>query len=91
MFNLQGAQSSGVCALAYLPRSGLLLTAGACGQVRLWACARAWRTGRLATPTLLATVKEHRQRVTGLEVTGDEAEFLSCSKDGSCIIWELGG
>ena len=61
------------------------MTGGADGSVRAWL----WRHGSVSAPKLLATVREHKRDIVSVAITKDEAEILTASKDGTCIIWAL--
>ena len=71
-------------ALSTALRSGIV-TGGADGSVRAWL----WRHGSDSAPKLLATVREHKRDIVSVAITKDEAEILTASKDGTCIIWAL--
>ena len=71
-------------ALSTSLRSGIA-TGGAEGSVRTWL----WRHGSTSGPKLLATVREHKKEIVSVAVTSDEAEIMTASKDGTCIIWAV--
>ena len=79
-----GAHIKGLTALSTSLRSGIV-TGGADGSVRAWL----WRHGSVSAPRLLATVREHKRDIVSVAVTRDEAEIMTASKDGTCIIWAL--
>ncbi|XP_043195551.1 cilia- and flagella-associated protein 52-like [Amphibalanus amphitrite] len=81
-FMIRDVHNRGVTALAPFSTGKLLITGGGEGQVR------AWEIGR-HTQTLRAALKEHRGSVTCLRLTRDDAECVSASTDGSCIIWDV--
>lgn len=79
---IPGVHSPGVTSLALLRNR--ILTGGRNGQMRSWSLGYG-----NAKPKLVATVQEHKGEIVGVEVTRDEAECITGSKDGSCIIWDI--
>ncbi len=49
---------------------------------------RVWRLGK-QSQTLEASLKDHRGSVNAIRIRKDDAECVSASSDGSCIIWDL--
>ncbi|XP_069181564.1 cilia- and flagella-associated protein 52-like [Procambarus clarkii] len=75
------AHHAGVNSVAALS-SGHLVSGGRDGRVRVWL---AEGSGMRMT----ASQKEHRGEVTYLALAPSETRVLSCSGDGSCILWRL--
>lgn len=99
VFTVQGAHSEGVASLAILSSPGhrgepsALLTGGVVdGKFRSWTMPSQYSLFRQKVPgkpNLLCTVKEHSGTIVGIQITKDQKEGLTTSKDGSCIIWDL--
>lgn len=49
---------------------------------------RVWRLGK-TSQTLEASLKDHRGPVNCIRIKASDAECVSASSDGSCIIWDL--
>ncbi|KAJ4454932.1 putative U3 small nucleolar RNA-associated protein 21 [Paratrimastix pyriformis] len=78
LWSLMDAHRGGVTAIATTQR--FIISGGEGGEVRVW---------ELRTRELVAHLKEHTQRVTGLAVFTDEQHILSSSKDRSFLCWDL--
>ncbi|KAK7068108.1 hypothetical protein SK128_020816 [Halocaridina rubra] len=63
-------------------RNGRVVSGGRDGRVRVWA-----QEG--IGMRMVASQKEHRGEVTHLAVDETQDRILSCSGDGTCILWEL--
>lgn len=61
-----------------------VVSGGVEGQVRVWKIGRSNES-----QTLVATMKEHRSRVTQLKVNRDDEEVVSSSDDGTIYSWSL--
>ena len=81
-FQINDAHQNGVTSLVGTAESERLVTGGHDGTVRVWQLGR-------QKQTLLHSMKEHRSRVWSLKLSRSGNEALSCSADGSCIIWDL--
>ena len=81
-FQINDAHPQGVTSLVGTSESQRLVTGGQDGTVRVWQLGR-------QKQTLLHSMKEHRSRVWSLKLSRSGTEALSCSADGSCIIWDL--
>ncbi|XP_045122499.1 cilia- and flagella-associated protein 52-like [Portunus trituberculatus] len=78
---MDDAHHAGVNTVCVL-KSGKLVSGGRDGRVRVWAV-----DGRRVL--MEASQKEHRGEVTHLALAPTETRVLSCSGDGSCILWSL--
>lgn len=81
IFAIHEAHKEGVTALATCVDK--IVSGGVRGEVRVW---------RIASPQfqqLEATMKEHRDRVSAIQVREDDLRAVSTSRDGSCIVWDL--
>ncbi|OAE26471.1 hypothetical protein AXG93_815s1330 [Marchantia polymorpha subsp. ruderalis] len=72
----------GVTALCPTSDSCRIVSGGVEGRVRVW------RVGN-QSHSLIASMKEHRGAISGVQVRKNDTECISCSSDGSCIIWDL--
>lgn len=69
-----------------------IVSGGGEGSVRVWEIRRGLtRRGFAAVTTtaLLFTLKEHQNTVTCIKVRRNDAECVTSSYDGSCVIWDL--
>ena len=77
------AHSGGVTALATTSDCARVLSGGGEGLVRVW------RIGPQSR-SMVASMREHKARVTSIVVRPSGSEFASASSDGSCIVWDMG-
>ena len=82
MYEIVDAHKKGVTALKGTCDSERVVSGGMDGTVRVW------KIGK-QKQTLLKSMKEHRSRVWCIKINRTRNEALSCSADGSCIIWDL--
>jgi len=80
LWTLMDAHRDGVTAIAVTRNGRFIITGGEGGEVRVW---------ELRTRELVAHLKEHTQRVTGIVIFEDDQHILSCSKDRSFLCWDL--
>ncbi|XP_024356612.1 cilia- and flagella-associated protein 52 isoform X2 [Physcomitrium patens] len=72
----------GVYAIATTSDSLRIVSGGVEGNVRVW------RIGS-QSHSMLASMKAHTQACTYIAVKKDNSECVSCSNDGSCMVWDL--
>jgi len=82
MFCINDAHRDGVTALECTQDCRRLVSGGEDGQVRIWQLDR-------SSQKMIASLKEHKGRVSSLAVNPSGTECVSASVDGSCIIWNL--
>ena len=82
LYEIIDAHSTGVTSLKGTSESERIVSGGMDGTVRVW------KIGK-QKQTLLRSMKEHRGRVWCIKMNSNNKEALSCSADGSCIIWDL--
>lgn len=82
LYAINDAHRGGVTAISCTSDSKRIVTGGFYGDVRIW------NVGR-QTQTMIASMKEHKQRVNSVMVNDDDTECVSAAADGSCIIWDL--
>jgi WD40 repeat protein len=82
LYVINDAHKNGVTALAVSSDSGVIVSGGMEGEVRVWQIGR-------QTQTMAASLKEHRGRVWCIVMSGDDSKAVTASADGSCIIWDL--
>ena len=83
LYTIEDAHIGGVTALALSSDGRRLVSGGEGGHVRVWSVS----TG--GAHRLLASMKEHQQRVNSLVLSADDESAVSASNDGSCIVWSL--
>ncbi len=81
MWIIEDAHANGVTALTITPDGETLLSGGHEGEIRIWRVAKDKRS-------LVESMKEHRGMVAAMHLNSN-GELVSCSADGSCIIWDL--
>lgn len=96
---ISAAHSKGVTAVACTKNSTYcspgqwdftIISGGGEGQVRIWGFRYdGRRNGGEATYELKETLKEHKGCVSDIKIRKDDAECVSASLDGTCIIWCL--
>jgi WD40 repeat protein len=82
LYVINDAHPHGVTCLLGSSDSARIISGGREGNVR------AWRIGP-ESQTMLASMKEHKGPVNALALRGNDAECVSASSDGSCIVWDL--
>jgi cilia- and flagella-associated protein 52 len=83
LFAIQDAHKDGVTAIAGFTDSTRIISGGQNGEVRVWRISPTYQQ-------LESSLKEHRLKVTGLCIrSSDNERALSCSADGTCIVWDL--
>ena len=59
-------------------------------QVRVWEISEGYTMkGARITTRLVEALKEHKGSVTCIKLRKNDAECVSASTDGTCIIWDL--
>jgi WD40 repeat protein len=81
MWTIEDAHIRGVTALVMNSKMDQIISGGMEGEVRIWKVTK-------NTRTLEDSMKEHRGRVWSMKIRTDN-EVVSCSSDGSCIIWDV--
>lgn len=79
---LNDAHAGGVTALACTADSRTIVSGGNDGNVRVWSVGGGLRK-------MVASMKEHKQRVNSIQLNEDDSQCISSSSDGSCIVWDL--
>ena len=80
---IDDAHIGGVTALAMSGDGRRLVSGGEGGHVRVWSLSPS------GAHRMLASMKEHQQRVNSLVLSADDDSAVSASNDGSCIVWSL--
>lgn len=81
MWTIEDSHANGVTALSITQDGETLISGGQEGEIRIWKISKNKRS-------LSNSLKEHRGRVYGMHITKNN-ELVSCSADGSCIIWDI--
>ncbi|CAH8592217.1 unnamed protein product [Schistosoma turkestanicum] len=104
MFTIQNAHKKGVTALCTTSTCDRIISGGGEGQVRVWDvketrplhCNRQKRTDKSnSTPEstfssiLVATMNEHTNAVSCIQISKDDKSCVSASEDSTCIVWCL--
>jgi len=82
LYTIHNAHQQGVTAVIGTHDCKRLISGGQEGLVRVW------RIGP-QSQSMIASMKEHKGPVNSLELRQNDAECVSASSDGSCIIWDL--
>lgn len=82
MFVINDAHIHGVTALCSTSDCKTIVSGGMEGEVRVW-------NYHVNYQTMVASMKEHRNRVWSIQLRSNNEQAVSCSSDGSCIIWDL--
>lgn len=77
---LDNANPGGVTAMALSHNRRFILTGGPSGEVRLW---------ELRTRELISHLKEHKQKITSIQLFQDDTFALSGSRDRCILRWDL--
>ena len=83
LWTIEDAHIGGVTALASSSDGRRLVSGGEGGHVRVWSVSAS------GAHRMLASMKEHQQRVNCLVLSADDESAVSASNDGSCIVWSL--
>lgn len=82
LFAINDAHNHGVTAICCTNDCQRIISGGMEGEVRVW------RIGR-QTQIMESSLKEHRGRVSSIQVNKADTQAISTSYDGSCIIWDI--
>jgi len=82
MFTIDDAHIHGVTALACTSNCRQIVSGGMEGEVRVWKLSNHFQA-------MESSMKEHRNRVWSIQLRANNEQAVSCSSDGSCIIWDL--
>ncbi|CAM9155645.1 unnamed protein product [Ectocarpus fasciculatus] len=80
MWSIGDAHQGEVSAIVLSHNNRFLLTGGEHGEIRLW---------EMRSRDLVSHMKEHTQRVTGLQLFESDTTLSSSSKDRSILRWDL--
>ena len=81
MWVIEDAHAHGITAIAMNSTMDQIISGGMEGEIRIWKVTKNMRS-------LENSLKEHRGRVWSMRMRTD-TELVSCSADGSCIIWDI--
>ncbi|XP_076451553.1 cilia- and flagella-associated protein 52-like [Babylonia areolata] len=84
---IEDCHNKGVTAVAINSAGTQLVTGGGEGQVRVWCISEPY--GSKLRADMLANMKEHKGKVTYIQISPKDNECVSASTDGSTIIWDL--
>eukprot|EP01063_Lacrimia_lanifica_P003319 TRINITY_DN11764_c0_g1_i1.p1 TRINITY_DN11764_c0_g1~~TRINITY_DN11764_c0_g1_i1.p1 ORF type:complete len:702 (+),score=226.37 TRINITY_DN11764_c0_g1_i1:67-2172(+) len=79
-WDVPNAMAGAVTDLCVTQNLNNFVTSGEHGEVKVW---------NLKTHTLAMELKEHKSKITGLQLCADDRHLLSCSKDRSILTWDL--
>lgn len=86
---IRDTHNKGVTAIAITTDGRKLVTGGGEGQVRVWEIIEDPVVISRSRAELLANMKEHKGKVTSIQIHPMDHECVSASSDGSTIIWCL--
>eukprot|EP00762_Andalucia_godoyi_P004100 ANDGO_06274.mRNA.1 Cilia- and flagella-associated protein 52 len=78
---------TGVTAVAPCADGVHVVTGGSDGQIRVWSVNLS-SSGNAVTK-MAGSMKEHKGTINAIRVRRNDAECISASDDGSCIVWDL--
>jgi WD40 repeat protein len=79
---INDAHNHGVSAITSTNDCTRIISGGDQGEVRVWEIGS-------QTQVMIASMKEHRARVSDIKVNQKDDQAVSASHDGSCIVWDL--
>lgn len=82
MFVINDAHIHGVTAICSTSDCQNIVSGGVEGEVRVWKITRQHQT-------MLASMKEHTNRVWSIQLRENNEQAVSCSSDRTCIIWDM--
>jgi len=87
-YTVRDTHNKGVTAIAITTCGTRLVTGGGEGQVRVWQIYEDHIENR-SRGDLVANMKEHKGKVTSIQIHPNDRSCVSASTDGSTIIWDL--
>ncbi|KAK7113715.1 cilia- and flagella-associated protein 52-like [Littorina saxatilis] len=87
-YTVRDTHNKGVTAIAITTCGTRLITGGGEGQVRVWQIYEDHIVSR-SRGDLVANMKEHKGKVTSIQIHPNDRSAVSASTDGSTIIWDL--
>jgi WD40 repeat protein len=87
IFAIENAHNGGVTAISNFSDCTRIVSGGAAGEIRVWRITR-------SSQILEKSLKEHKSKVTAIDMirgacTDICVRCVTCSIDGSCIVWDL--
>jgi WD40 repeat protein len=82
LYCINDAHINGVTAIVGTSDNQKLVSGGMSGEIRIWKLNK-------QSQVMEASLKEHRSRVWSIQVNSLNDRAVSCSADGSCIIWDI--
>ena len=82
IYIINDAHKNGVTSIAETTDGARLVSGGAEGEVRIWRVSK-------GAASMEISLKEHRGKVTHLEISKDNQRAVSSSSDGTVITWDL--
>ena len=80
LWEIPSAHKGGVSTASIASNQRFAVTGGVKGELRLW---------DVRSRALVGDMREHADRVTGLDLYGDGKHAVSCSHDRSIVCWDL--
>jgi WD40 repeat protein len=82
LFCINDAHINGVTALASTSDNSRIVSGGIGGEIRIWKLNK-------QSQVMETSMKEHRSRVWSIQINSLNDRAISCSGDGSCIVWDI--
>lgn len=90
MYTIEDAHRLGVTALATTSDCNRIISGGKEGDVRVWDIYASTNRGQIKFDAKLTfSLKEHKAAITAIKIAPGDAECVTSSTDGSCIVWDL--
>lgn len=88
-FVIHDTHNKGVTAIGITAKGDRLVSGGGEGQVRVWQVIEDPIVASRSHGDLVANMKEHKGKVTAIQIHPNDKLCVSASSDGSTIIWDL--
>lgn len=80
LWTIDNAHKNEVSAIYLSPNLKFICTGGGEGDVRVW---------EIKSREMISHLKEHKSRITKLELFSDGMHLLSASRDSAMLVWDL--
>ncbi len=80
LWTIDNVHKNGVSAMTVSKNNRFICTGGELGEVRIW---------EIKSLEMVSTLKEHKSKVTKVELMENDLHLLTTAKDRSILIWDL--